>query len=126
MRNGTLILLTSSHEQIEHQHTVIRQFFPSSIDIDKGRFPDIRKVNDLLSFVGFRNIGYKEIHVEDIPIDHDYLHKVKGKYVSTYHLLPQKEFELGVEKLEAFVRDLTQPEFREWRGTLIRASKVVG
>lgn len=126
LRNGTLILLTSSYEQIERQHPVVKHFFPSSIDIDKRRFPGIHKIDNLLSSAGFTNLEHKELHIEDIPIDHNYLQKVKGKYVSTYHLLPQKEFERGVEKLEAFIRGLTQPEFREWRGTLIRVSKVIG
>src|SRR4030042_3704667 len=41
LRDGVLVLLTSSHKQIEDQHPFIKDFFPSYIDIDKGRFPDI-------------------------------------------------------------------------------------
>lgn len=124
LRNGMLVLITASHKQIEHQHPVIKQFFPSFIDIDKGRFPDIPKINYLLSSAGFKDIKHQEVVAANIPIDQEYLQKVRNKYISTYHLLPQREFELGVERLEAFIKNRNQPEFREWRGTLICGKKL--
>lgn len=123
LRDGVLVLLTSSHKQIENQHPVVKQFFPSFIKIDKGRFPDIHKIDNFLNSAGFRDIKHEEVRVENIPIDYEYLHKVKGKHISTYHLIPRREFELGVERLEAFIRNRNQPEFREWRGTLIYGRK---
>ncbi len=123
LRHGALVLLTSGHQQLEYQHPVIRQSFPSLIDIDKARFPDIPEVDRLLNAAGFTDIRHEEIRVENIPIDDEYLQKVKGKYVSTYHLLPQREFEFGVAKLEVFIKNSKQTEFREWRGTLIRSRK---
>jgi len=123
LRNGVLVLLTSSHQQIELTHPVIKQFFPSLIDIDKTRFPDIPVIDSCLSSAGFTDIKHEEIRIENIPLDSEYVEKVKGKYVSTYHLMPQREFELGVAKLEAFIKNSKQTEFMEWRGTLICASK---
>ncbi len=35
LRDGVLVLLTSSHKQIEDQHPIIKDFFPSYVDIDK-------------------------------------------------------------------------------------------
>jgi ubiquinone/menaquinone biosynthesis C-methylase UbiE len=124
LRRGVLALLTSSHRQIERHHPVIRQFFPSLINADKARFPDIPEIVRLLDSAGFTNIKHEETHVERIPLDEEYLEKVKGKYVSTYHLLPQKEFEDGVARLETYIRNLKQPEIREWRGTLISGRKA--
>jgi len=123
LRSGTLVILTSSHRQIEYHHPVIKEFFPSLIDTDKARFPDIPEVDALLSQAGFMDIKHEEVRVEKIPLDDEYLQKVKGKYVSTYHLLPQSEFERGVARLEAFIKNSRQPEFREWRGTLICGRK---
>jgi ubiquinone/menaquinone biosynthesis C-methylase UbiE len=122
---GMLVLLTSSHEQIESQHPVMKQFFPSFIDIDKDRFPDIPRIDYLLNSAGFRDIKHQEVVVENIPMDEEYLHKVKNRYVSTYYLLPQREFELGVEGLEAFIKNRSRLEFREWRGTLVQGRKHV-
>ncbi|MBM3118552.1 MAG: methyltransferase domain-containing protein [Chloroflexi bacterium] len=121
--DGVLVLLTSSHKQIEAQHPVIKQFFPRCIDIDKSRFPDIRKIDYLLKSAGFKDNEHEEVMVENIPIDQTYLQKVKNKYVSTYHMLEQKEFQVGVKRLESFIKSRRQSDFRERRGTLICGRK---
>jgi ubiquinone/menaquinone biosynthesis C-methylase UbiE len=125
LRYGVLILLTSSHKQIENQHPVIKDFFPSFIDIDKDRFPDIQQIDYLLNSLGLKDIKHEDMIVENVPIDHEYLQKVKNKYVSTYYLIPQSEFDNGVKQLEAFVMNMKQPEFRDWHGTIIRGLKTV-
>jgi SAM-dependent methyltransferase len=123
LRNGVLVLFTSSHRQIESQHPVIKRFFPGLIDIDKARFPDIPEVEHLLKAAGFTDIKHEEIRVRRDPIDEKFLEKVKGKYISTYHLLPQKGFEIGVAGLEEFINNTRRTEPGEWGGTLIRARK---
>jgi ubiquinone/menaquinone biosynthesis C-methylase UbiE len=124
LRDGILVLLTSSHKQIEEQHPIIKDFFPSYVDIDKGRFPDIDRIDYLLRSLSFKDIQHEEVTVANIPIDHEYLQKVKNKYVSTYHLMPESEFENGVAKLEAFIMNSHQPEFRDWHGTIICGLKT--
>ncbi|MFC2070058.1 class I SAM-dependent methyltransferase [Chloroflexota bacterium] len=126
LRNGTLIFLTSSHEQIDNENPVENEFFPSLAKIDKERFPDIPRIYELFASAGFGNVEHKEVRIEDDPLDLNFLQKVKAKYISTYHLIPQREFESGVKKLERYIRDLNEPQFREWQGTLIRGSKVIG
>jgi len=125
LHDGVLVLLTSSHKQIENQHPVIKVFFPSYIDIDRGRFPDIHQIDYLLGSLGLKDIKHEEVIVENIPIDYEYLQKVKDKYVSTYYLIPQSEFENGVKQLEDFITNMKQPEFRDWHGTIIRGLKTV-
>ncbi len=124
LRGGALILLTSSHRQIEEQHPIIREFFPSYVDIDKSRFPDIGRIDSLLESLGFTDIKHEEVTVSNIPIDHEYLQKIRNKYVSTYQLIPEKEFESGIARLEAFVTNSHQPEFRDWHGTIICGLKT--
>lgn len=123
LKNGILVFLTASHKQIENQHPVIKEFFPGYIEIDKNRFPDIPKIKYLLKYVGFIDIKHQELLVRKIRINEEYLKKVKNKYVSTYHLLPKKEFENGVEKLEKYIKIRKKPEFREWKTTLIYCKK---
>ena len=124
LRAGALVLLTSSHKQIENQHPIIKKFFPSYVDIDKSRFPDIDRIDSILSSLEFKNVIHEEVTVDNIPIDPEYLQKIKNKYVSTYQLMPQNEFENGIAQLEAFIENLTQPEFRDWHGTIISAYKT--
>jgi methionine biosynthesis protein MetW len=125
LRDGVLVLLTSSHKQIEAQHPIIKGFFPSYVAIDKGRFPDIDHIDYLLESLAFKDIKHEEVTVENIPIDYEYLQKVKNKYVSTYHLMPQSEFENGIRQLEAFIMNRNQPGFRDWHGTIVCALKTV-
>ena len=125
LRNGVLVLLTSSHKQIEGQHPIIKDFFPSYVDIDKGRFPDIGLIYSLLESLSFKEIRDEEVVVANLPIDDEYLQKVKSKYVSTYHLMPESEFENGIAKLEAFITNRNQPGFRDWHGTIICGLKTI-
>jgi ubiquinone/menaquinone biosynthesis C-methylase UbiE len=124
LRDGALVLLTSSHKQIEDQHPIIKGFFPSYVDIDKGRFPDIDHIDYLLESLAFKDIQHEEVTVENIPIDHEYLQKVKNKYVSTYQLMSEGEFENGIAKLEAYIMNSNRPEFRDWHGTIICGLKT--
>jgi len=124
LRDGALVLLTSSHKQIENQHPIIKNFFPSYIDIDKGRFPDIKRIDNILNSIGFKNIQHEEVTVAHLPIDHEFLQRVKSKYVSTYHLMSQSEFENGVNQLEAFIMNNKQPAFRDWHGTIVCGLKT--
>jgi ubiquinone/menaquinone biosynthesis C-methylase UbiE len=122
LKDGALVLLTSGHAQIEHQHPVIKEFFPSFIEIEQKRFPDIPQIESLLEDTGFSNVTHREVKVEGIPLDETFLKKVKNKYISTYCLLPKDEYEKGVEKLETFINNRSQPEQREWHGILICGS----
>lgn len=122
LRNGVLVLLTSGHAQLESQHPIIKESFPSFVEIEKTRFPDIPQVERLLKSAGFVNVKHREVRVDDLPLDKAFLRKVKNKYISTYCLLPRDEYEKGVEKLEAFINNRGQPEFRDWHATLVCGS----
>ncbi len=121
--NGPLIFLTSSHDQIEQLHPVMKEFFPSLVKLDKERFPDIPELDYFFKTAGFKNIRHRELIISRIPIDMSYLEKVKNRFVSTFFLLSEREFDLGLEKLEAFVMNNEEPVFREWRGTMICGEK---
>jgi ubiquinone/menaquinone biosynthesis C-methylase UbiE len=123
LNGGALILLTSSHGQIDRLHPVIKDFFPSLIEMDKKRFPEISKLDYFLRMVEFKDIKHEELIITKIPIDRDYLDKIKNKFVSTFYLLSENEFKTGIEKLEVFIKNNTEPVYREWRGTMIYGKK---
>ena len=100
--------------------------FLSDFLFRKTRFPDIPRIDYLLSSAGFTDIEHREVIMENLVIDEEYLQKVKNKYVSTYCLLPQSEFEAGVKGLEEFIKSKSKPEVREWRGTFICGRKHHG
>ena len=123
LNDGALILITSSHDQIENLHPVIKDFFPNLIEIDKRRFPELTELDDSFESAGFKSIKHEDLIVSRIPIDMNYLDKVKSKFVSTFHLLSDHEFQVGVEKLETFIKSNKQTAYREWRGTMIYGKK---
>jgi len=120
---GSLVLLTSGHAQLEHQHPAILEFFPSFVDVERSRFPDTPQVESLLKTSGFSDVKHREVKVGGLPLDETFLQKVKNKYISTYCLLPEDEYKIGVEKLERFIKNRTRTEFREWRAVLVRGSR---
>ena len=121
--DSPLLFLTSSHDQIEQLHPVIKEFFPSLIERDKERFPDIPELDAFLKAAGFKEVRYKELTIDKIPIDMSYLEKVKNRFVSTFFLLSEEEFNEGVERLETFISENQAPVYREWRGTMICGEK---
>ncbi len=123
LRNGALILLTSGHDQIDQLHPVIKGFFPSLAEMDKKRFPDIPILDHFLESAGFKDIRHEELIIDKIPIDMAYLEKVKNKFVSTFYLLSENEFNKGVKRLEAFISNGKEHALREWRGTMIYGRK---
>ena len=123
LNDGALILITSSHRQIEKLHPVLKEFFPSLVVLDKKRFPEVTELDDFFKSAGFKSIKHKELVINRIPIDTTYLDKIKSKYVTTLHLLSENEFRAGVEKLEAYIKNNTEPVYREWRGTMIYGRK---
>ena len=123
LRDGSLIFLTSSHDQIERLHPVIREFFPSLIELDKKRFPEISELDYSFKAAGFKNIKHEELIISNIPIDMKYLEKVRNKFVSTFHLLTKNEFNEGIKKLETFIKNNKEPVYRDWRGTVIFGEK---
>jgi hypothetical protein len=61
--------------------------------------------------------------ISKIPIDLKYLEKVKNKFVSTFYLLSENEFNKGIEKLGAFIKKNKEPVYRNWVGTMIYGEK---
>lgn len=123
LNDGALILLTCSHDQIENLHPVIKDFFPSLVELDKQRFPELTELDDSFQSAGFNRIKHEDLIISRIPIDMNYLDKVKNKFISTFHLLSEDEFKAGVEKLEAFIKSNKETAYRNWRGTMIYGKK---
>jgi ubiquinone/menaquinone biosynthesis C-methylase UbiE len=121
--NGSLIFLISSHDQIERMHPVIKDFFPKLVELDKKIFPEISELEYFFKTAGFKNIRHEELIIRKIRIDLKYLEKVKNKFISTFYLLPETEFNTGVKKLEAFIRNIQEPLYRDWCGTMICGEK---
>ncbi|OHD69182.1 MAG: hypothetical protein A2W19_06235 [Spirochaetes bacterium RBG_16_49_21] len=126
LKNGRLLLLTSSHDQIENFHPVAKNFFPSCVEIEKKRFPAIDYIIYLMKIAGFNDIHYHDILIEKNEINEEYLQRVKNKYVSTFYLVPADEFKKGISKIECLIRSGQNMNLPEWRGTIIFGYRAIG
>lgn len=79
---------------------ILEEAFPSLLEIDRSRFPPIPDIRDALTAAGFRGIRVEERpYVRTFPVERQ-LERVRGRYLSTFDLLPPGEFERGLAFLE--------------------------
>jgi SAM-dependent methyltransferase len=123
MRTGKVAILTCSHDWIE-RHPMNR-FFPSFASIDLERFPRIDSVRRWLAEAGFVNVETRPIETEPYLADMDYVKRVGDRWVSTLQLLPEDEFQDGLEKLRRTVCDPDGAGLEiHWEGVLLTGVKA--
>ncbi len=98
---GGAVFVTAPVDFIE-RHPMNR-YFPSFAVVDKARFQPIENVKDAMASAGFHPVGVERTAAPPEPIDHAYVQKVAAKFVSTYALIPETEFEEGLAQLRADV-----------------------
>lgn len=101
LRQGCAVFVTTTHSFIR-RHPMAR-YFPSFAAIDTGRFQDVPEVAHELSQAGFSRVEHAVCVAESTPVDSAYVEKVAGKFLSTFELMPQDEFETGLARLRSDV-----------------------
>lgn len=99
---GNCVIMTNSHTRMKK--SVLRHF-PGITAIDLKRFPSVPSLKKIMIKIGFRNVHCYVVKggEEDIPI-HEYLARVRNKYVSTLTLLSEEAFQRGFKIFEQRVR----------------------
>jgi ubiquinone/menaquinone biosynthesis C-methylase UbiE len=96
--NGSLIIVTSSHEHIINwPKSLCLDQFSRFIEIDLARFPDINYLRELLENIGFK-VNIEKFYDETTYKKEEYISMVKKKYISTFSLMTEEEFEVGFRK----------------------------
>ena len=94
--NGTLIIKTCSHDDLQHRHTDI--FFPRTLIIDKERYPDIDELRKELS-------DFSKIEVENASVIVErskefFLEQYKKRGTSNLSFLTDEEITNGIKTFE--------------------------
>jgi ubiquinone/menaquinone biosynthesis C-methylase UbiE len=101
---GKVCIVTQSHEQIEHRP--IARFFPETVRVDKGRYPDILVI---INAAQHNRLHYlkKEIlfDSEEVELGTYFLELVRKKGYSMLHLLTEHEYQIGMRALEDALRN---------------------
>ena len=110
---GVLVIITFPHQHFAEVE--FGRFFPSLPAIDMGRFPSVPVVERALQAAGFERIEARDVRLR---LDDDpqlLLERVKRKYLSSFFLLPEREFTDGVEQMQ-----------REWQGQDVVRREALG
>ncbi len=95
---GFFIIKTRSHSILKERPIV--KYFPSALDININRYPDISEIESDLRTNGFKLDGTQETTTVSVMRTTDYLLRVRNKHNSTLALIPEDEFVAGYQKLE--------------------------
>ena len=98
MPGGRFAVATFALEHFER--FFLNPYFPSIATIDGARFPDPAILTGELEGAGFRDAAVDRISQSISAEPHDVLERVRGRYISTLHLLPQAEYADGLARLE--------------------------
>jgi SAM-dependent methyltransferase len=80
--------------------------FPSYVDVERARFPSAEVLEPELRQAGFASTRVvRRAHVRTFSREHA-LEKLRGRYASTFALLPADEYREGLERAE---RELPDP-----------------
>jgi ubiquinone/menaquinone biosynthesis C-methylase UbiE len=94
----------------EHfQGFYLNRYFPSIPVIDGERFPDPVAVAGELTAAGFGDVQVTAIDQPVAPEPAELLERVRGRYISTLHLVPDAEYAKGVALLERELADGVRP-----------------
>ena len=101
---GALFIVTDSHEQFRSSY--FNRLVPRILEIDLNRFPDIAKLCDTLTRMGFK-VDVTELSkrttVSSRRDVEDIVEKMRRRYVSTLTYLTDDELETGAQRVEEYL-----------------------
>lgn len=115
--HGCAAFVTVSQEFI-HRHPM-NEFFPSIACVDGARFQPIPQVEAAMRAAGFRDVHSEDSAAPPRLVDADYIQRIADRFISTYALLPEVEFETGL----ACLRDAVLKQGRNI--TMVREATIV-
>ena len=121
-KDGYLFIKTCSHTDLKQRG--FNCFFPSGLELNLKRYPDIPDLEEELNKNMLKIVQIvPTATIQTINVD-DLLNRVKSKHNTTLHLIPEKEFKDGCEKLCEFLGDSIEVEIPH-RHTIVIAQKNI-
>jgi SAM-dependent methyltransferase len=101
-QDGRLAIATFAGEHFDR--FFLNPYFPTLAGIDRARFPEPAALAAELTAAGFADVHLERISQPVRAEPGDVLERVRGRYISTLHLLAPKDYAAGLALLEAEVR----------------------
>jgi SAM-dependent methyltransferase len=86
------------------------EWFPTALELDERRMPDRDEVGAMFEAEGFEAIASEVVWQETSPSLRVYYERLKLRAISTLELLPDDEFEAGVERMRQAAERETDPQ----------------
>lgn len=95
---GRAVIATFRPEHFERFW--LNPWFPSIPEIDRARFPEPAVLTDELGRAGFASVRMRPLTQIRRTRREDALERLRGRFISTLHLVPEEEFRKGLERAE--------------------------
>lgn len=118
---GRLVVVSFDHEHFDRFH--LNPYFPSVAGIDRARFPEPHDLCRRLTAAGFESAESRVVRQQALLEPADLVERARGRYISTLHLLDEREYAAGLAALERDLAGRTQPVETELVWSLISARR---
>ena len=108
---GRVVLAPFSPDSLDRLW--VTRLFPAVAEIDRARFPGGRELGRELESAGFDNVRTRRVAQKGRLDRADALARIRGRYISTLHLLGDEELAKGLERAERELPEVVEDE-REW------------
>jgi SAM-dependent methyltransferase len=120
-KDGRVAIATFAPEQFEQSY--LNPFFPSIAVVDRERFGTPEQLVDQLREQGFADFTLAHLDQRsEFPREY-ILRRIRAKHISTFQLIPEDEYEAGVDKAE---RELPDPVTVEGHWLVVTAVRSSG
>jgi SAM-dependent methyltransferase len=104
---GRLVVVSFRTEHFDRFH--LNPYFPTLAGIDRARFPDPAALSAAIAEAGFHDVAERGLHQQVMLAPEAVLERVRGRYISTLHLLDEREYQGGLARLEHDMTGRDQP-----------------
>jgi ubiquinone/menaquinone biosynthesis C-methylase UbiE len=100
---GTLAVVT--FEPLHFDRYFLNGFFPSLAAIDRRRFPPPETLSAELRRAGFDGPRFVSVHQQVTVSRGEVLRRIRGRHISTFQLLDEREYRTGLARAETELPD---------------------
>jgi ubiquinone/menaquinone biosynthesis C-methylase UbiE len=99
-QDGKICTATDSERIIRHRQP-LAAYFPKTVDVDLERYASIAKLREMMEQAGFNRISDETVEFSYQLKD---IQAYRDKAFSCLHLIPEKDFQRGIERMERDLR----------------------
>jgi SAM-dependent methyltransferase len=118
---GRVVVTSFRPEHFEAFH--LNAYFPSVRKIDLARFPDPGRIAELFAGAGLTEPRVRPVTQLLSLSPEDVIERVRGRYISTLHLIPEAEYREGLERLERDMAGRSGPVEAELHWALVTGQR---